>query len=391
MIASIIEMEETMAGDTPEAAGWRKFAMEAATTAGFQPGPISEVAAPTPLPGAPHISPQFDVIELLPERAQDRLRKLRDRSADAHAVCVPFADIQEASAARIAAENRLRLLTSHPQEFGHGLPSTDNRVVAQQRLVNKLTDDFRRLQERSETRAAAFQAASQAQANVETWLKSGRPGGTTLLDHDGPEPKLLKGESVIDAIERLRRRGRELKADLHRIESAPFPSSYAKQRMRQMIEQLAQRGQPDVSGLIELDRDIVWATLRQQADVVSTAQRALAFHEAVDVVGLAAFLLKPTLISALDALVDEESDDANSLTHEARQQREAEVMGDLLSVEREESALVWLAQSQNLPCEFRHDISPVALLGLKLITTPRATNAASTPELASFDLAGGRR
>ena len=38
-------------------------------------------------------------------------------------------------------------------------------------------------------------------------------------------------------------------------------------------------------------------------------------------------------------------------THEARQQREAEVMSDLLDIEMQESSLVWLAQSQGLPCE----------------------------------------
>ena len=104
--------------EQPEA-GWRKFVMEAGQTGGLPPAPITETVAPSPLPGAPHILPSFDVIEILPERAQDRLRKLRDRSADAHALCVPFADIQAASAARIAAENRLRQLTDHPQDHGH--------------------------------------------------------------------------------------------------------------------------------------------------------------------------------------------------------------------------------------------------------------------------------
>jgi hypothetical protein len=41
------------------------------------------------------------------------------------------------------------------------------------------------------------------------------------------------------------------------------------------------------------------------------------------------------------------------------------VMGDLLAVERDEAALVWQAQAQNLPVEHRADISPLALLGLR--------------------------
>jgi hypothetical protein len=53
------------------------------------------------------------------------------------------------------------------------------------------------------------------------------------------QAKLVKGEtSLIDAIENRRRRVRELKADLHRIRSAPFPSSHAKAQMRAQVEQL---------------------------------------------------------------------------------------------------------------------------------------------------------
>ena len=49
-----------------------------------------------------------------------------------------------------------------------------------------------------------------------------------------------------------------MKADLHRIESAPYPSSYAKERMREQIEALAQQGAPVVSSLIEHDREMFW-------------------------------------------------------------------------------------------------------------------------------------
>ena len=40
-----------------------------------------------------------------------------------------------------------------------------------------------------------------------------------------------------------------------------------------------------------------------------------------------------------------------------RQQREAEVMGNLLAVERDESALIWTAQAQGLPSASRTMVS----------------------------------
>ena len=112
-------------------------------------------------------------------------------------------------------------------------------------------------------------------------------------------------------------------------------------------------------------------------------QRALAFTEATDTVALCRWLHRDALIAALDREIASEADDPAALTHEARQQREAEVMGDLLAVERDEAALVWQAQSQSLPVEHRADISPLALLGLRLITAPRAVpSPGSSPEHA---------
>ena len=117
----------------------------------------------------------------------------------------------------------------------------------------------------SEARTAAWQAASGALANVEQWLKHGKPSGVLLQDHEADPPKLNKGETAIDAIERLRRRGRELKADLHRIESAPYPSTYCKAQMRTQIEQLAMQGAPDISPIVEHDSNVIWSMQRVQS------------------------------------------------------------------------------------------------------------------------------
>jgi hypothetical protein len=77
------------------------------------PAPTALVNAPTPFSTGPHLQPQFDVIEILPERAQERLRALRLRSSEAHAVTVRHAELQEATTERTQAENRLRQLLVH--------------------------------------------------------------------------------------------------------------------------------------------------------------------------------------------------------------------------------------------------------------------------------------
>jgi hypothetical protein len=230
-----------------------------------------------------------------------------------------------------------------------------------------------------QVRSAAWQSASQAKAAVEIYLKSGRPGGTTLEAVAIEPPKLLKGETVIDAVERLRRRGRELRADLHRIQSAPFPSSYARAKMREEIEVMATLGEPDVSKLIEhRDRPIIWPTQQVRGTVYNAAPGAICFTELEAATPLVVWVLKDALIKRLDAKIDAEADDPASLSQTEREKRESEVMSDLLDIEGQESVFVWQAQSQGLPCEHRSDINPVALLGLRLVTTPRVNETPGT-------------
>jgi hypothetical protein len=351
---------------------WQQHVLNEATspagTAGFTAAP----ANPQPFSVGAHLQPQHDPIDGLPTHAAERLRMLRQRTADAHRLIPGFEAIREASMARIEAEQALKRLTSHPQDGGFNLPETDARVIEAQRHLDKMTADFQRLKESQEIRIAAWHAASGALAGCEDLPRHGVPGNCRLEMADVEAPKLNKGEGPLDAVDRLRRRGRELRADLHRIESAPYPSSYAKAKMRAQVEALAMQGAPSMASLIEHDGKISWPQAQVQSTIYNATPAAVGFAEAPDALALFAWLHKDELIAALDHEIDAEADDAAALTHEQRQQQAAEVALDLLEIERSESELVWAAQSQGLPVEHRPDISPLALLGLKLVTAPRA-------------------
>jgi hypothetical protein len=322
--------------------------------------PIIGVTAPTSfsLPPGP---PQHDMIERVPEERKELFRKLSQRRADAHRLIPEFETIREASMARVDAENVLRKRTSPPQDFGDNLPPTDPLVFAAKKHLEKMTADFKRLTELQEVRSAAWQAASAALTACEDWLRYGVPANCQIEAIEVEPPKLLKSEGLMDGVARLQRRGREIKATIHSIRSSPFPKDHCKRRAHETVEALERRGAISVSRLVELDGEIEWPMQRASSQVIGGAERALAFHETVDVVGLIAFIFKDALIAALDREIDAEADDAAALTHEQRQQREAEALGDLLAVEREESWFVWQAQSQGLPIEHRADISPLAL------------------------------
>jgi hypothetical protein len=351
--------------------------------AGFEPGP----ANPQPFSVGMSLVPSFDVIELLPPGAADRLRALRQRFTDLNTLIPKHDVMHEASTARIIAEQRLQRLRDHQSNGGFNLKPDDPRVLEQERLLGKLNDDLRRLNELVETRSAVWHAASHVLTAVEGWLKNGVPPGVVLEDHEVEVPKLAKGESgLLDAIENRRRRGRELRADLRRIESSCYPSSYCKQRMRAMVEQLAQQGTPDVSSLVEHDRSIAFPTTRLQSSIYNVeTPAAIGFAEVPDIVALFAWLHRDLLIKRLDAEIDSESDDAAALSATERETRAAVVMGDLLAVEYDEARLVWQAQADKLSCEHRSDCAAQCILQVRLVTAPRVEATGTTPGY-SWDL-----
>ena len=345
------------------------------------------------LPAAVQLQPQFDVADLLPPSAAERLRALRLRAKESHAIVPPYEDIREASAARTNAANALKRLLAPASEGGFKLAPDDQRVIVATKAVEKAEAEFQRLQERQAARSAAWQASSLGLANVENWLRDGRPAGTVLQDHPTPDVKLNKGESVTDGVLRLQRRVRELRADLHRIESAPFPSSHARARMRAQIEALATQGAPSVTLLVEHDGEVEFQTRQAQAQVFNAQPGAVGFAEMPDAVALVAWLHRDAFIAALDKEIAAESDDKAALSTEQRQKAEAEAMSDLLAVERDEAALVWRAQSEGLSATFRADINPLAILQVELVTRPNGHLPETTPG-HSYDIVrpgGGRR
>lgn len=73
-----------------------------------------------------------------------------------------------------------------------------------------------------------------------------------------------------------------------------------------------------------------------------------------------------------------EADDKSAMTSEQRAKADAETMNDLLDIERQEAALTWAAQSQSLPVEHRADISPQALFGVRMVSTPPRSRDVAT-------------
>jgi hypothetical protein len=96
--------------------GWREWVLKSLpiqmeansmaepAAAGFEPGPRD----PQPFSAPMSLVPSFDVIEVLPPGAADRLRALRQRFDDTNVVIPKFEERHELSTTRIQAEQRLK-------------------------------------------------------------------------------------------------------------------------------------------------------------------------------------------------------------------------------------------------------------------------------------------
>jgi len=143
--------------------------------------------------------------------------------------------------------------------------------------------------------------------------------------------------------------------------------------------------------LVEHDRQVEWPTQMLRSDVRNTEVPSVAFAETHDLLPLIAWLHKSALIAALDREIDTESDDAAALSATERETRAAVVMGDLLAVEYDESALVWRAMDKKLPVEHRSDCAAQCILQVQLLTAPRASPSSGSSPMHAWDVVGGRR
>jgi hypothetical protein len=318
-----------------------------------------------------------DPVDALPiGEPRRKLIALRQRSQDARAIWLPISDeIRELRVERQRADIRLKQLQLRRGAGGPDLDDDDVQVIDVRKTIARIDADMTRLQSLEQHRGAVMRNTGQVLTHTEDWLRSGRPAGTRLTEAPAIAVAdiMRKGERAADALERVRMRLRELDADSHRVNSAPYPSADVKKKMREEIENLAMRGVPHVGALVETFGAIGWPRDPLALPLVAIGDKGVplvgnAVGDVPDVLAMFAWLHRPALLKALDGLVDSESDDAAALSVEAREVKLSELAADKLATERVECALVFAMQEQSEAVEHRVDANPCALLNVTLVT-----------------------
>jgi hypothetical protein len=205
---------------------------------------------------------------------------------------------------------------------------------------------------------AKARVSSQLIESVRTLVRNADRDKPITL-HTGPQPQLRKNETALEAIEARRRRLSELSADFDRTKVAPRPAAEIKAQERERILGLAKMGEPNAFMAIEQGLPIQWATKSVPIEGGSGG-----FVTVDDVVATLCMAIPDVMIARAEKAIDAVSDDEAALSDTDREKALIQIKRDQLATEREEIALVNLANSQSGNVLFRGDTDARALLTL---------------------------
>lgn len=315
-----------------------------------------------------------------------RLSILREAVASDFAMSKDFSDRANEKQRVIHAGNTRINELLRPRTGGSRVDEDHPQVLDAKRSVETASAELARIEDRRMAHSTIAGARGNLLRLIEPWLLVHAGHELTFVERD---VKLAKGETIGAAVERLRRRLRELDSDAQRAEASPVPVSEAQPAVSSDLDRLAARGEVDVSDYIELGSGSIRFPMKQvQVMVPIPGQQPVIAHvEVVDVEALFARYLRPTMMAAIDENFSAVADDDNALTTKDRRTKLLEIAADRIEVEMDEGALLFAAFDAGTILTPRADMSPAAFLGVR-VGEPKAVEAspASSPQHRSRSL-----
>lgn len=178
-----------------------------------------------------------------------------------------------------------------------------------------------------------------------------------------PLIKPTKSEPLADILFRVRADQAALRDRLATIEGAPLTATEAKAAARAEIDEIAQRGAPDVSGLLS-GVGIGWPT-----ELLTT--NGGGHHQYVGVAQVTAALPlivwanRKMILSALEAEIDARADNANAFSATARTAAISECEAAILALQRREERIIEMIEDTTGQTIKRLCRDPLVLLGIE--------------------------
>jgi hypothetical protein len=238
--------------------------------------------------------------------------------------------------------------------------STDADTVA--RLREDLTEfsaELASLGDERSKRNAARGNAEQTLSQLNNFIGRLFLDGTPRLRSVAVEASPRDGESLADAILRTRAAIRAAQAALLAVKDAPLPPDEIKRALTAAIDRMAAEGGPQLD-LVGGKVVIRWPDVSEFAG----ANAAFAAPSG-GASKLMAWLWRDRLIEALTSGIDEIT---GGVPAAARAGRIAEMEAEVLRLERDEESLVEMALAAGLEVHRRYGASPLALLGIEVMS-----------------------
>lgn len=246
-------------------------------------------------------------------------------------------------------------------------PAGHPEYVRMKERSDKAEKKFRSANERLEGLAQRWQSQKRLLTATERYLATLR--GAAIVAVPAPSIKFPSADRLLPEIDKQRNEIATLFADRHEILSKAFPSAEIKARARAEIEELARHGCPDVSYMVNHgpSEGVIWPDYEAIArgrgigvplpGGVGHTRFIQAPH-----LPLLAWLFKDRMLQAIDAEIDANAEDEQSLSLEQRTKKLAEIDARILAAERVDVALV---RHSSGAADYRDDTDPRALLGIE--------------------------
>ncbi|WP_147377644.1 hypothetical protein [Mesorhizobium waimense] len=314
-----------------------------------------------------------DPADRLPKPARAKLLRLRDERTAAHDLVQPMFDrINDSHIDKLKAFHEIQKLESEYNRNIHfasderaGREPTSSakaflaRIDETKRKHARLTEIHNRLVEQQSEKSGRSRAlAGLLDSNLERWLKA-LPPGSKIIPYQGAAPKLRKGETTVEAIERVRQERAVALADLNDLRARPITVAAAKAKAKEQIERLAADGRPSVLSLLDHGEQVRFALSlepRSQSNISRDLFAALAFTTWVN---------RDALIAAINKEIDAVAD-GTGISDNDRASAEAELTARLHGLERDEEALIDQAELSGTRIDRRTDADAQAVLGIQI-------------------------
>ncbi|UGY15569.1 hypothetical protein HAP48_0044845 [Bradyrhizobium septentrionale] len=297
----------------------------------------------------------------LPHAALLRYEELQQLKREAHAsYMLVMEELFELRQERtLLKQTIIQRKSVHGIEDGHPALATEaNRMAAIDRRLPSL-------QKRHDNLQPVWAEIAGLTGAIDDWLRAA-PAGLTV--YNGPAPTLKAKETLPQAVERCRRRARELDADLQKYRAAPITSAKAKELIRAEIDRIAAAGEPDLTNLVDYGEGIHWP-VQAIAGVgyKLSGKGSVGPHTAFDGLAVDIWRNRDAYIARLEQLFNEKyADDSSALDDADRARLISEAERDLLAAAYDEESFIRTSEEAGLAIQRRRDAPPAAVLGVEV-------------------------